>query len=76
MKKYTTYDIKEISDFIDVPEEKLKDCLQDFYRWIDNARAVKNAEQKVIKPVLNLFRWHDDGEHNVNVVFHEVTPEE
>ena len=35
MKKYTTYEITGVSDFLDIPEEKLADCLEDFHSWIE-----------------------------------------
>ena len=64
MKEYTTYEIKELADFLEIPEKRLGDCLQDFHSWIERARAAQ--EPTLSRPMYdsNFFLWHDDGEHN------------
>jgi hypothetical protein len=71
MKKYPEYEIKNLLDFLRVPEDKICKCLLDFEVWC----AVARVGQKMGATVMGRFVWIDDGKQNAHINI-QVTGEE
>jgi hypothetical protein len=64
-----TYRIREVRDFLDVPEDRLEECLREFGLWVALAREMRTLLDGV--PILNdptaVFGWVDDGKGELTV---------
>ena len=64
------YEIKSLSDFLNVPAEKLPECLGDFKQWVELRRSMADGF-KLLEPLFgdlsatvemkDAFIWLDDG---------------
>ncbi len=64
------YEIKSLSDFLNVPAEKLPECLGDFEQWVALRRSMADGF-KLLEPLFgdlsaavemkDVFIWLDDG---------------
>jgi hypothetical protein len=77
--KAPQYESQHVDDFLNVPEDRLDDCLDEFRTFLNlhiAQRAVVKGLTKVLMPDVKAsttakFVWIDDGKKNVGVVFQE-----
>jgi hypothetical protein len=65
-----TYEIKTVEDFMEVPPERLADCLSEFIDYLHFMRNTPQLAKEVgvrIEPVY-VFNWIDDGKTGVSAV--------
>lgn len=73
--KHPEYTIKEVGDFLQVPEDRLDACLEEFKTFLQVSRSfmeMTNAMAGLLgadksQNVLQSFVWIDDGERNVTI---------
>ena len=68
------YEIKEISDFLKVPADRIEDCLSEFKAAIDlTAAAFQIAEvpKGRYKECWPRFIWVDDGKKDIEIRIEE-----
>jgi len=65
MSKYV---IKNLEDFFQIPEEKLSECLTDFFYWILVGKQIKDDSglNKIVS--LDGFKWIDDGIQGISSI--------
>ncbi len=68
------YRIERVSDFCNVPPDRLDACLSEFKEFIDTAAAIKEmcaiaGEMAGVDPECEItaFVWRDDGERNATI---------
>lgn len=65
------YEIRTVADFFAVPVEDRGDCLQDFASWIAMT-TLGRAFQPFVSAPTDVFRWTNDGRHDMNVTVRVV----
>ena len=78
-----TYEIRQIEDFYNVPEDRLFACLDAFGNCINAHRAMKQSMKEVARCFghnkdaaetdFNHFTWIDDGKNDITI---EIATEE
>lgn len=71
-KRYT---LKQVSDFLDIPKDKIDDCLMEFKTFIEFSQAMGDIG-KVVEPDMAVskmlkgshFIWIDDGKHDLRKI--------
>lgn len=64
------YKIEQANDFLNVPEDKIDDCLEEFKAYLSMVRTIKREQELFFKglyqPRLESgFTWVDDGRKDV-----------
>ena len=69
--KAKEYEIRSVRDFLAVPEDKIKACLDEFATAIALGRVlavgVETATGKPPHDPFSCFTWIDDGKLNLNI---------
>lgn len=76
-----TYEIKNVGDFLKIPEDRLDDCLKEFPRYLDILRVVVSmantlssitGKDEGVKDTA--FIWVDDGKEEATIRIVANTP--
>ena len=63
-----TYEIRTLSDFFKVPNDRIEDCLKEFAVGLEFLKA--NHELMGLKDgQMEFFNWTDDGKKNITADF-------
>ena len=71
------YTIKEVNDFLELPDDRIEDCLKEFKTFIVLAKRQRTVTIELAKAIQidadvstdNTFVWIDDGENNITINF-------
>jgi hypothetical protein len=63
-----TYRIAKVTDFLDVPMDRLRDCLEEFVIWLSMFHAARMALGGAIKGIPESYDWIDDGKAEMRLV--------
>ena len=74
----TEYQINSLNDFLDVPEDKQKQCLEDFGEWLTFCRHHSLSDEFGPHTTLSTdsFMWIDDDVRGISDVSFSVNGEE
>jgi hypothetical protein len=83
MSESPKYEISSVADFLKVPENRIEECLKDFAKFVELARATQGLLDAVTEQVVldnnldlrdgdltwecNKFTWIDDGENKATI---------
>lgn len=64
------YVIKDANDFLNVPEDRIDDCLEEFKTYLSMVRTLKKEQEIFFKglsipKLLSGFTWVDDGREDI-----------
>ena len=78
MTEHPKYHIKKLSDFLEIPPEKLAHAMKDFHHWISFIRLAQDVlkETPGVEIDVSQFIWVDDGLHEMIPVFEIKEPAE
>lgn len=77
MSEIKQYEITTIADLLQIPDDKLDDCLADLKIWI-GIRKEFNALPEFLREYLNLsdvFVWKDDGIRGISQIRLNISKE-
>lgn len=65
-----TYEIRQLTDFVNVPREKIDDCLADFKEWLEFHRqfhesGIPGLADVFLEPYMI---WKDDGKRGISEI--------
>ena len=68
------YKIEHAHDFLQVPEDRLDDCLSEFKHYLEDIKAFTDSGCEMSG--IGGFTWIDDGEKKRDVIFKFMSEED